>query len=407
MGRGYSSRERQRPGAATVAVNAHSAGWLGKGFCWVYPKEVTRRPKGVRSGAVVQLEHADGAPLGAGIWDEGWIAVRRFREDPGPIDQAWLADRINHAQALRDEVVDPGTSAYRVVNAENDGLPGIRIDRYGWVIVVTLDSPSLLSLLEPLCDVLEARFEPRAITLAWRPDPRDNGWVATREPGLVRGHPPAGDVPVTERGVAARVRPGAGKDIGLYCDVRELRGWLEPHWGGRTMLNLFAHTGFFSVAAAVHGASHVTSVDLSAQFLDRAEDNFRANELDPGEHDFFAEDVRRFLDRARRKGETWDRVVLDPPAFAHGPEGALSTKKSYGALVSGCLRVLAPGGWLVAVLNQGVVSPRDFHGMIADGGRRAGRPLQLLHEAHQGPDFPSLVSFPEGRYLKAGVWRAG
>ncbi len=352
------------------------------------------------------LEGPRGEDLGVGVWDTGWIAVRRFRDQSGAVDAAWLAHLIDRAQALRDELVDPETTAYRVVNAENDGLPGVRVDRYGWVLVVTLDSPSLLGLLEALCDGLETRFEPRAIYLAWRPDPRDKGWKTDREPGLIRGRAPTGEVAVTERGVAARVRPGAGKDIGLYPDVRELRAWLEPHWGGRTVLNLFAHTGFFSVAAAFHGASHVTSVDLSAKFLERAEDNFRANDLDPGFHDFFAEDVRRYLDRARRKGERFDRILLDPPAFAHGPEGALSTKKSYGSLVAACLRVLAPGGWLVAVLNQGVVSPREFHGMVADGAKRAGRPLQLIHEAHQAGDFPALLTFPEGRYLKAGVWRS-
>jgi 23S rRNA (cytosine1962-C5)-methyltransferase len=346
-----------------------------------------------------------GKSLGAGIWDEGWIAVRRFRSEPGPIDRELLKSRIDSAQSLRDAVVDPETSAYRVVNAENDGLPGIRIDRYGWVIVVTLDSESLHGLLATLTEILQERFEPRAIYLAWRPDPRDKGWKSTHQPGLLCGRAPPGDVTVSERGIQAGVRPGAGKDIGLYCDVRELRAWMEPHWGGRTVLNLFAHTGFFSVVAAFHGAAHVTSVDLSQQFLERAENNFRLNDLDPGPHDFYAQDVRRYLDRARRKGERFDRVILDPPAFAHGPEGKLSTKKSYGVLVAACLRVLEPGGWLVAVLNQGVVSPREFHGMVAEGGKRAGRALQLIHEAHQAPDFPSLVSFPEGRYLKAGVWR--
>ncbi len=390
-----------------MVVNGHSAGWLAKGFCWVYPKEVTRHPKGTRVGSVVQLEGPQGQSLGAGIWDDGWIAVRRFRTDPGPIDGPLLAGLLESAQALRDEVIDPDTNAYRVVNGENDGMPGIRVDRYGWMLVVTLDSPSLVSLLDPLCDVLEARYSPRAITLAWRPDPRDRDFQATREPGLLRGHAAKGDLPIQERGIQARVRPGESKDIGLFCDLRSLRAWMEPHWGGRTVLNLFAHTGFFSVAAAFHGAAHVTSIDLSRPFLDRAEENFRANQLDPGQHDFFAEDVRRYLDRARRKSEVFDRVILDPPAFAHGPDGLLSTKKSYKTLIAGCLRVLSPGGWLVAVLNQGVVSPREFHGMVADGARRAGRSLQLIHEAHQAPDFPALLTFPEGRYLKAGVWRAG
>ena len=389
-----------------MTVNGHSAGWLARGFCWVYPAEVQQRTTGLRPGAVVHLRGPDGRDLGVGLWDDGWIAVRRFRRDVGPLDEAWLTERVRHALALRDQVVDPETSAYPLINAESDGLPGVRVDRYGWVLVVTLDSPSLVTLLDPLCELLESLLSPRAVFLAWRPDPRDRDWEPPRPAGCIRGRAPAGDVRVTERGLAARVRPESGKDIGLYPDMRELRAWLEPHWGGRTVLNLFAHTGFFSVAAAFHGAAHVTSVDLSRGFLDRAEENFRANELDPGLHDFFAVDVRRFLDRARRKQQTWDLVVLDPPAFAHGPEGTLSTRKSYAGLVTGCLRVLSPGGWLVAALNLGAVSPKDFHGMVAQGARKAPRSLQLIHEAHQAPDFPAAVDFPEGRYLKAGVWRA-
>ncbi len=405
MGQQYPRRRTGRTGRPVIRVNGHSASWLNRGFCWVYPKEVTHRPKGVRPGIAVDVQGPDGKSQGTGIWDDGWLAVRLFRRETGPLDEEYLAGRLERALELRSQVVDPKTTAFRLVNAENDGLPGIRVDRYGWMLVVTLDSPSLTLLLDPLCELLQASTNPRAIYLAWRPDPRDRAWEAPRPAGLIRGHAPTDDVRVEERGVAARVRPGDSKDIGIYPDMRELRAWLEPHWGGRTVLNLFAHTGFFSVVAAFHGAAHVTSVDLRRGFLERAEDNFRANDLDPANHDFITEDVRRFLDRARRKERSWDLVLLDPPAFAHGPEGILSTRKSYPGLVAACLRVLGPGGWLVAALNLGAVSPKDFHGMVAQGARKAGRRLQLIRVGHQAPDFPAAVDFPEGRYLKAGVWR--
>ncbi|MCB9795438.1 MAG: class I SAM-dependent rRNA methyltransferase [Alphaproteobacteria bacterium] len=411
MARSYrGGRKKARSSGAdeAVVVNAYSERWLRQSFCWVYPKEVLSAPGGVNVGDEVQLRSQGGELLGVGLYDRGWIAVRRFREDAGAVDAALLGARLDEAIALRDQLIGPDTTAYRLVNAESDNLPGIRVDVYGHFLVLSLDSPSLYRLLVPLCELLEARLSPRGIFLAWRPDPRDELDPAKLPipEGLVRGHAPTADVRVTERGLACLVRPGAGKDIGLYTDMRDNRAWLEPHWGGKRVLNLFAHTGFFSVVAAAHGASEVVSIDLSEKYLERAEANFVANELDPSLHSFVAEDVRKALDRLRRTGETFDLVLLDPPGFSHGPAGVMSAKKDYPRLVAACLRVLEPGGWLVGALNVGEVSPRDFHGAVRDGARRAGRRLQLLYEGGQASDHPAAIDFPEGRYLKFGVWRS-
>ncbi len=384
-----------------MVVNGYSEQWLRQGFPWVYPKEVVARPDGLSPGQTVRLQTQDGTPMGVGLWDSGWIAVRRFRPDPGPIPLEELLDR---ALALRQQIIDPQTSAYRVVAAENDGLPGLRIDIWGWYVVVTLDSASLMPLLDRVCDWLEKTLKPRGIQLAWRIDPRDTGKTAGPE-RLLRGHETPADVRVTERGVALLVRP-TSKDVGLFTDMRENRAWLEPHWGGKRVLNLFAHTGAFSVCAALGGASQVTSVDLSEHYLERARANFVANDLDPSPHDFLAEDVRKALDRMRRTQQTFDLVLLDPPSFSHGPQGALSVEQDYGRLVASSLRVLERDGWLVAALNHGKVSPKQFSGFIREGARKANRGLQLLHVGAQAPDHPAAAWFPEGRYLKFAIYRA-
>lgn len=397
---------RKTPKGSAVVVNGYSEGWLKQGFPWVYPAEVVARPHGLKPGKRVSLADARGEHLGEGIWDEGFVAVRRFRTDKGPIDRALLDERIVQAQALRDAVVEHDTTAYRLVNGENDGLPGVRVDVYGHYAVISLDSPSLEGLLGPLCDVLEQRLGPRGIHLAWRPDPREpEARAVVQQAGPLRGHPAPSDIRVTERGVGCLVRPGAGKDIGLYTDMRSNRAWLEPTWGGQRLLNLFAHTGMFSVCAAMAGATETVSVDLSEAYLDRAQANFRTNQLDPDQHTFIEGDVRRVLDRFRRTDERFGRVLLDPPSFSHGPEGVLATKRDYPRLVSASLRVTEPDGWFIGALNLGEVNPRDFHGMVRDGARKAGRRLQLLFEGGQAPDHPAAVDWPEGRYLKFGVWR--
>ena len=131
-----------------------------------------------------------------------------------------------------------------------------------------------------------------------------------------------------------------GPDVGLYTDMRDLRAWLEPYWGGARVLNTFAYTGAFSVAAARGGASEVVTVDLAAPAIARAEQNFRANDLATEPHTFLVSDVWKALDRFRRKGERFDRVILDPPSFARGGDGGFQTKRDYPRLVAAACRVL-------------------------------------------------------------------
>ncbi len=392
--------------SGVVHVNPYSAGWLRKGFPWVYPKEVHgRRP---RKGQRVDLQDADGTYLGTGIADDGWIAVRVLRHDDGPVDRDWLFGVLDRALGLRQQLFGPDTTGYRICNAENDGLPGIRIDWWSHYGVVILDTPSLAGLVDGVAAWLTDRLNARGVYLCYRPDSRDDRKVAdfSPPPGLVSGVAASSDVTVLERGLRLRARPSDGPDVGVYSDMRDVRAWLEPHWGGTTVLNTFAYTGAFSVAAAVNGASDVVTVDLAGPYLERAEDNFRANDLDPGMHRFIESDTFDVLDRFRRSGETFDRIILDPPSFSRTKDGRIwNSKKDMPRLVASAARVASDNGWLVVCSNRGELSPRDFRGLIHKGIAKAGRKGQEIYWGGQASDFPWLTTFPEGRYLKVGVFR--
>ncbi len=333
--------------------------------------------------------------LGVGLADDGWIVARRFREGDGPIDAALIHARLDAAWALRQGALPAETSAWRLVNAENDDLPGIRIDVWGTQVVIALDSPSLEPLVEFLADGVQERLDPTAILLAWRPDPREKDRAAS-QPRVLRGTP-SPEERITEGGIHFCVTPGEGKDVGFFPDMRDNRAWLAPHWRDTELLNLFAHTGAFSVAAAAGGARTVT-VDLSAAYLARAAANFALNGLPPGE--LLAEDAFKALDRFRRQGRKFDRVILDPPGHSHSKDGTWSGEQDYGRLVAAALRVIPSGGWLIAASNIGSVSPHRFQGMLLAGARKAERRLRMLHDGSQPIDFPAALHFPEGRYLK-------
>jgi len=388
-----------------LLVNAYSEKWVRKGFQWVYRQEVTAG--GGPLGTEVLVRGPAGQVLGRALLDDGWIAARVYRMDDGPLDAAWLDARLDAAAALRAQVVDPNTTGYRLVNGENDGLPGLRIDWWDHFAVLVLDSPAVAPLVDGVVAWLERTRAPRGVYLCYRPDHRDERDFARVQPapGLIAGHPPAGDVGVRERSLTFRVRPAEGPDVGLYADMREVRAWLEPHWLGRRVLNTFAYTGAFSVAAAHHGAAEVVTVDLAQPAIERAEANFAANDLATDLHEFIVEDTFKAFDRFRRTGRQFDLVLLDPPAFSRSDVGIWSAKRDWPRLVAAACRVLAPDGWLVVASNQGELSPRDWQGLLLEGFEKAERRAQELTRLGQAPDFPAASWFPEGRYLKVSVWR--
>lgn len=390
-----------------MVVNGYSERWLRQGFPWVYQDEVLARTGTLVPGRVVSIRTREGAVLGTGIWDEGRIEVRRFRTDEGPLDADFLREQVAAARARRP--LPPATTAWRWIHGENDALPGVRVEVWGDQLTITLDSPALQGLLEPLVDALVALHEVRAVWLCWRPtDAEEEDPSATRLHGgrLVWGEAQQEAVEVQELGLRYLVEPWSGLDAGLFVDMRDVRAWLAPHWAGRRVLNLFSYTGAFSVAAAAGGASEVHSVDLSGPHLERLQANLALNDLPLDAHPVHEGDVFKVLDQLRRKGETFDVVVADPPSFSHGPGGVWSVEKHYARLAAACLRVLAPGGWLVAACNHGGTSPKVFQKHLKQGAARAGRPLRLLHSGSPPVDVPAALDFPEARYLKVWVLAA-
>jgi 23S rRNA (cytosine1962-C5)-methyltransferase len=381
-----------------VQVNAYSEKWVRRGFPWVYPKEVTAGQP--RRGDEVVVRAPGGEALGRGIGDDGWIAVRIYAKPEVSLDAAWMSGVVR-AASWRAEVLGDDTDAYRLIHGENDGLPGVRVDCWGPHRTVIADTPAVKPLLGLLTDAL-VQGGAASVCVSTRRDPRDaDGREELR--GVLYGEPPA-QVVVRERGLRFVVRPDQGPDVGLYPDMREARAWLASRVGGRRVLNLFAYTGAFSVMAAANGAEVVT-VDLSERYLAWAKENFAANGLAVHDDTFIAEDSFKALDRLRRRGEQFSLVIVDPPSFSHSDAGMFSVERDYVRLVAACARVVAPGGWLLAATNHGQTSPHQFQGFVEDGCRKAGREAQEIWRGREAPDFPAGSWFPEGRYLKVGLWR--
>ena len=393
--------------ADAVLVNGYSARWLGQRFPWVYPKELESvRPKPQQE---VRILGPDGRVLGRGLTDDGWIAVRVYRHDEGPLDDAWLDDGLSRALALRRAVVPAKTTAFRLIHGENDGMPGLRVDHWSGWLVCQCDSPAVVAMAERVAVRLRDHhdLEVKGAYICYRPDPRDPRDPASFQPRPTKLFGPDlhDDVEVVENGMKLGVRPWDGPDVGAYADMREVRQWLASRWEGRSVLNTFCYTGAFSVHAALHGASSTVSVDLASPVLERVEANLARNGQHGPAHEVLGSDTFRALDRFRRQGRRFDVVVLDPPSFSHGPDGVWSITQHLSRLVSAAARVLEPNGWLVAASNHGQTAPKAFRGDVAEGMKKAGGFGQELAFFGAAPDYPCATTFPEARYLKVGVWR--
>ena len=373
--------------AATLRLDPALESALASGHPWIYRNHLPAH--GLETGDWVRLQA--GATRAVGVYDaEGQVAVRLFARErvPGTGD---LAARVQEALALRRRFVPSETDAYRLVFGEGDFLPGLVADRYGRFVVVKTYSEGVQRAVLP--GVVKALG--RAL--------RTRGIVRRDAAGL---HPLYGEAPppkltVRERGLRFVANLHRGQKTGLFLDQRENRQKVRELAAGARVLNLFAYNGGFSVYALAGGAAFARSVDVSEGALADARENARLNGH-ADRHEAVRADVFEFLNVHE---ETYDLVVLDPPALAKKRGQLRSALRAYARLNAGALRRVRAGGLLATASCTAQVSPAAFREALAEAARRAGVRTQIVHEAGHAPDHPLRPEFPEGRYLKFAVLR--
>ncbi|MDX2494048.1 MAG: class I SAM-dependent methyltransferase, partial [Desulfuromusa sp.] len=205
---------------------------------------------------------------------------------------------------------------------------------------------------------------------------------------------------IKENGLDYLVDLREGLNTGLFPDQRRNRQELMSRVVGKRVLNLFAFTGAFSVAAAAAGAKEVTSIDVSAKYLDVARENFSINRLNPKRHEFIVGDVFAELSKMETQQRRFDIILFDPPSFSTTKKSRFSTYGGTSKLVAATLPLLESGGLLMSSSNHQKVSWDDYLKELRRGALQTGDILKTIFTSGQPEDFPCSVSFPEGRYLK-------
>ena len=298
---------------------------------------------------------------------------------------SWLAQPLRRRAALSSRA---DLTAYRLFHGDAEGAPGLAVDRFDRVVVIHADSPAILDRsrgvleheLKWAYDAAYAKVHPRSA----------RGLSAAERDELAPATPlwgrPVEEVDVVENGLRYAIRPAAGLSPGLFIDMREVRAWLRENATGRTVLNLFAYTCAFGVAAARGGAERVLNLDLSRNYLEWGKLNYRFNDLPVDDHDFVFGDAFDWLARFARRQTRFDLVIVDPPSFSSTP---FSVTRDYPRLVEAAARVVAPDGILLAATNHAGTSDERFDAWVHNGLSMAERDAHVIRRWHEPEeDFP-------------------
>jgi 23S rRNA (cytosine1962-C5)-methyltransferase len=356
-------------------------------------------PFRAEAGAVVTVVDDKRKFVARGLADDGPIAVRVFTTKDEPVDAALFERRFADAERLRDAVVPADTNAYRLLHGEGDRIPGLVCDVYDTWAVVQLDGGALVPGRAELLEILRPRLVARGIVRTLVKHGR-------RGAKTVEGRAPSEPLFVREHGMTLVADLAHGQKTGLFLDHRESRRRIRALAHDRRVLDLFAYVGGFSAAAGLGGARSVDTVDVAAQAIESSHRTWLANDLHDARRTGHAVDVAAFLERAIADERRWDLVVADPPSYAPSERAVAKALEGYAQLHAAALRVLAPGGLLLAASCSSHVDAREFEAALAQGAGKARRVLQVLERWSAPADHPRLLAFPEGDYLKVVLARA-
>jgi len=375
---------------------------------WVFSGAVERLEGQPADGDVVEVLSPHGEWLARGTLNRrSQIVVRLLTWDADErVDDAFWRARIARAVAGRAALADdPATTAYRLVHAESDGLPGLVVDRYGDFLVLQFLTLGVERRRQEILAALDELLAPRGIFERSDVDVRQKEGLSPQV-GRLRGEEPPDRLAIVENGRRFWVDVRGGQKTGFYLDQRENRARLAGFCAAAEVLDSFAGSGAFGVYALSGGAARVTFVESSAPALELARQNLALNGHDPQAQEFLGENVFVALRRFRATGRTFDVIVSDPPKFAPAARDVPRAARAYKDANLLAFQLLRPGGVLFTTSCSGAVSADLFQKIVFGAAVDAGREVQIIGYLHQGADHPVALAFPEGAYLKGLICRA-
>ncbi|MEZ4817778.1 MAG: class I SAM-dependent rRNA methyltransferase [Flavobacteriaceae bacterium] len=373
---------------------------------WIFSESILKINKEGRAGDIaVIFSHATNKPIGVGLYDpHSPIRIKMLHfEGSATIDASFFSKKIGAAFSIRKELLKTKTNGYRLLFGENDGFPGFIADVYANVLVIKLYSaiwwPYLDIILKQLIIVSSCDC---AVLRLGRNLQKQNSASPLKDGDILYGILENETIYFEEHGVRFSANVIKGHKTGYFLDHRHNRKRVGELSKEKTVLDVFAYAGGFSVHALANGAKEVTSVDISEQALVLALKNGQLNPHS-GKHKVFAGDAFEVLQGLISKGIVYDVVVIDPPSFAKSAKEIELAKKKYTELALLGIQLTAPKGIVVLASCTSRVTAQEFFEINTGVLQNSGRTFRLLEKTFHDSDHP--IGFPEGAYLKCGYYQ--
>ena len=405
-------QQREYP---SVVISPKAERSVKAGHPWVYGEEIKRTDGELVDGGLVDV-YAGNAYMGTGFYNSASkITVRLLsRNANDKFDAAFWRRRVEYAIRYRRTVM-PGADfkCCRLIHGEADQMPGLTVDRYDTLLSVQVLSlgmervkdlviPAVVAVLREMGEDIRGVYERNDVAIRNREGMEEGkGWYLVE--GLVTPESPV--VEIVENGVKYLVDVENGQKTGFFLDQKYNRAAVARIARGKKVLDCFTHTGSFGLNAALGGAAHVTSVDISQTAIDMAAENARRNGLD-GVMDFRCENVFELL-TAMGEGPKpdYDFIILDPPAFTKSRQTVPSAIRGYREINRRAMKLLPRGGYLATCSCSHFMTDELFRKMLSDAARDSAVTLRQIEARQQSPDHPILWNVPETDYLKFYIFQ--
>lgn len=369
---------------------------------WIFSGAIDSTSDIKTNGETVDVISADGQLLGFGSFsNQSQISVRMlsFHPEIKP-DNNFIRQQIHRAISFRNGIIDKtATSAYRIINAESDGLPGVIVDKYSEYLVCQFLSAGAEYWKNIVVDSLNDLIKPIAIYERSDAQVREKEGLK-KSTGVLLGKSPDTLIEIIENQNKFLVDISNGHKTGFYLDQRENRKTICDFVANKTVLNCFSYTGGFSVYALKAGAVKVVNVESSEESLKLAEMNLTKNGFTENHFENICEDVFKYLRKLRDSNQQFDVIILDPPKFAESISQVEKASRGYKDINLLAMKLLSPGGTLFTFSCSGHISTDLFSKIISDAALDSGREVKIIKQLTQSPDHCISTNFPESLYLK-------
>lgn len=373
---------------------------IRRGHPWVYADALRETPSAAPGTPALLLDHKHGRPLARGFYTpDSPLALRLCHTHPNQaLDETWAVQQVQRAITLRRTLFagqETTTTAFRLLNGEGDGLPGLVCDVYADTAVLVLDGAGAAGFWNAagLAEYLAAEMKLTHVYERYRHRGGPSGQA-------LFGPPPPEQVHFLENGIWFAADVMQGQKTGFFLDQRDNRYRIGQLAAGRRVLNVFGYSGGFSVYSGLAGAHHVTTLDQAKPALAQAETNWQLNQLDSRYHQTIAADAFAYLAEQATRQQRWELVILDPPSLAPSKKSVPRAKQAYQRLIAAGAAITTNNGILAAASCSSHINNEAFLSLCEEGVSQAGRQAQVLGIYGPPADHPSPLAGGEFRYLK-------